>query len=59
MASQETPRLDSYLFSKLEKLDDTVAKARAIDSEKVDQLMESRQNLCDVLDGLYDIIDSK
>ena len=60
MASKtETPYMDSYFFTKIDNFSEIVDQARAVDPDRVDELVKSRQNLCDVLDQLQCIIDSK
>lgn len=59
VSKSDTPHLDSYFFTKMDNFEELVAKARSIDSDRVVRLIESRQNLCDVIDELHDIIDSQ
>jgi hypothetical protein len=55
----ETPHLDNYFFTKMDNFEEIVREARRIDPVRVERLIESHQNLCDVIDELHDIIDSE
>lgn len=59
MADSNTPHMDSHFFQKLTDFDAMVEQAKKIDPERVQKLIDSHQNLCDVLDELHDIIDSE
>lgn len=55
----ETPHLDNYFFTKIGSFEEIVEKEKQVDPVRVERLIESRQNLCDVIDELHDIIDSE
>ena len=55
----ETPHLDNYFFTKIDNFGEIVEKAKQLDPARVERLIESHQNLCDVIDELHDIIDSE
>jgi len=57
-SKNEAPHLGDYFFRKIDDFPYLVNKAKTLDPQRVDDLMKSRQNLCDVIDSLQDIIDS-